>query len=264
MRFGVVLVSPKYPGNIGSVMRLMANFGIRSLHVVDPRADLADPAVASLAAGAEARVRIRIFGTLAEAVRPFHAVLATSSGRGRRRPALQPFGALPAFVAALPGKTRIALLFGAEDRGLSQEEMALAHAVFRIPTRPAFPVMNLAQAAALVIHAAAGVERAGADKPGERLATAREIEGFFGHLRETLLAIGFLQGPNPDRVLDDLRRMALRAMPGPRDVLILRGILRQVKNYPHILESRRNAAKGRSRGRGAPVPTSPRGSGSGR
>jgi TrmH family RNA methyltransferase len=262
MRFGVVLVSPKYPGNIGSVMRLMANFGIRPLHIVDPRADLADPAVASLAAGAEARVGVRVFRTLAEALRPFHAVLATSSGRGRRRPALRPIGDLPAFIGTLPDKARIALLFGAEDRGLSQEEMAMAHAVFRIPTRAAFPVMNLAQAAALVIHAAAGAARTGGTAGG-RLATARELEGFFGHLRETLLDIGFLHGPNPDRVLDDLRQMALRARLGPREVLILRGILRQVKNYPHILESRRRTT-GRSRGRGAPAPASSRGSGSGR
>ena len=262
MRFGVVLVSPKYPGNIGSVMRLMANFGIRPLHIVDPRADLADPAVVSLAAGAEARVRVKVFGTLPEALRPFHAVLASSSGRGRCRPSLRAIDALPAFIAALPEKSRIALLFGAEDRGLSMEEMALAHAVFRIPTRPAFPVMNLAQAAALVLHAAAGAARSGG-KSGERLATARELEGFFVHLRATLLDIGFLHEPNPDRVMADLRQMALRAKLGPRDVLILRGVLRQVKNYPHILESRRKAT-GRSRGRGAPAPASSRGSGSGR
>ncbi len=263
MRFGVVLVSPKYPGNVGAVVRLMANFGLRDLRLVDPRADLADPAVASMAAGGEARVRVRVYDTLPLALRPFHAVLATSSGRGRRRPPLRPFAAFPGVVGGLPPKARVALLFGAEDRGLSQEEMALASAVFRIPTRPAFPVMNLAQAAALVLHAAAGAPDGGAGP--EELATARELEGFFGHLRETLLAIGFLQGPNPDRVLTDLRQMALRARLGPREVLILRGILRQVKNYPRVLESRRRAeSTARSRGRSGPAPASSRGSGSGR
>jgi TrmH family RNA methyltransferase len=263
MRFGVVLVSPKYPGNVGAVMRLMANFGLRSLRIVDPRADLGDPAVASLAAGGEARVRVGVFGTLPEALRPYHAVLATSSGRGRRRPPLRPLAGFPAVVAGLPPQARVALLFGAEDRGLSQEELALAHAVFRIPTRPAFPVMNLAQAAAVLLHAAAG-SAPPARAPREALATTRELEGFFGHLREVLLEIGFLQGPNPDRVLKDLRQMALRARLAPRDVLILRGILRQVSNYPRVLESRREGATGRSRGRSGRVPASTRGSGSGR
>ena len=264
MRPGVVLVSPKYPGNVGAVMRLMANFGLRTLHIVDPRADLADPAVASMAVGAEARVRAKVFHTLPEALRPFHAVLASSSGRGRRRPPLQPFGALPGFIAEFPPQARIALLFGAEDRGLSQEEMALAHAVFRIPTRPGFPVMNLAQAAALVIHAAAGAGP-GMGPAEDNPAATQDLEGLFGHLRTTLLDIGFLHEPNPDRVLADLRGMALRARLTPRDVLLLRGILRQVKNYPHILDARRRAAaKAPSRGRGGPVPSSTRESGSGR
>ena len=263
MRFGVVLVSPKYPGNVGSVIRLMANFGLRILHIVDPRADLSDPAVASMASGGDARVRVKIFGTLPEALRPFHAVLATSSGRGRRRPPLQPFSELEGFIAGLPAKSKIALLFGAEDRGLSQEEMALAHAVFRIPTRPAFPVMNLAQAVALVLHAAVPAARADGPAEMEPLATTKELEALFGHLRATLLDIGFLNEPNPDHILADLRQMALRARLGPRDVLILRGILRQVKNYPRVLESRRRAATGRSHGRDGPAPVSSRGSGSG-
>ncbi len=244
-------------------MRLMANFGLRSLRLVDPRADLDDPAVASMAAGGEARVHLQVFDTLPEALRPFHAVLATSSGRGRRRPPLRPFADFQDFIAGLPPRARIALLFGAEDRGLSQEELARAHAVFRIPTRPAFPVMNLAQASAVLIHAAAGsVSSTRISK--ETPATARELEGFFGHLREVLLEIGFLQGPNPDRVLKDLRQMALRARLAPRDVLILRGILRQVRNYPRVLESRREGATGRSRGRSGRAPASTRGSGSGR
>jgi TrmH family RNA methyltransferase len=264
MRPGIVLVSPKYPGNVGAVMRLMANFGLRTLHLVDPRADLADPAVASLAAGAETRVRVKVFAALPEALRPFHAVLATSSGRGRRKPVLRPLAALPAAAAALPAGARVALLFGAEDRGLSLEELALAHAVFRIPTHRAFPVMNLAQAVAIAMHAAVGPGSVPRAEAGQPLAATRELEGLFGHLRDTLLDIGFLQGPNPDRVLADLRQMALRARLGPRDVLILRGILRQVKNYPRVLASRRAAARGRTRGQGAPAPPSTRGSGSGR
>jgi len=237
MSFGIVLVSPKYPGNVGAVLRIAANFRIRTLHVVDPRADLTDPELFSLAQGAEDRVKMKVMPTLAEALRPFQAVVATSSGRGRLKPALKDIADMTAFLDTLPARARVALLFGAEDRGLSQEEMSLAHGVFRIPTTPRFPVMNLAQAAAVTIFTAVRAPRAGT-APDKALADGRELQGLFSHMRDVLLEIGFLDENNPDHIMKDLKNICLRALLSPREVLILRGILRQVRNYPHHLKIR--------------------------
>jgi TrmH family RNA methyltransferase len=243
MSIGVVLVSPKYPGNVGAVMRLMANFNLKTLHLVDPRADLSDPELISFAQGAEKRVTLKVFRTLPEALKPFQIVLATSSGRGRRKPHLKEIGGLSDSLTDLPARARVALLLGAEDRGLSQEEMSLAHEVFRIPTHGPFPVMNLAQAAAVTIFQAT---RGAFEGPGERwvLAGGRELQGLFGHLREVLLEIGFLPRENPGHIMKDLKNILLRARLSPRDVLILRGILRQVRNYPVVLKARKKPGSG--------------------
>jgi len=238
MNFGIVLVSPKYPGNIGAVMRLMGNFNLKTLHLVDPRVDLSDSELFSFSQGAEKRVRMKVFRTLPEALKPFQVVLATSSGRGRRKPRLKEIGELPNSLASLPSRAKVALLLGAEDRGLSQEEMSLAHEVFRIPTHGPFPVMNLAQAAAVTIFQATRARFGGS---GEEpvLAGGKELQGLFGQLRETLLEIGFLPPENPEHIMKDLKRIYLRAHLSPRDVLILRGILRQVRNYPVVLKARK-------------------------
>jgi tRNA/rRNA methyltransferase len=243
MTFGIVLVSPKYPGNVGSVLRVAANFGIRTLTLVDPRADLTDPDLASLAQGGETRVKMKVVTTLARALKPFQAVVATSSGRGRHKPKLKEMADMPAFLDTLPARARVALLFGAEDRGLSQEEMALAHGVFRIPTAPRFPVMNLAQAAAVTIFTAVRAPRRG-HGPAAALADGGELHGLFTHMREVLLEIGFLNENNPDRIMKDLKNICLRALLSPREVLILRGILHQVHNYPHVLKTRARRSSG--------------------
>jgi TrmH family RNA methyltransferase len=240
MNFGVVLVSPKYPGNVGAVMRLMGNFNIKPLHIVDPRADLADPALLSMAAGGEKRVKITVHAALPEALKPFQVVLATSSGRGRKKTPLKDIADMPDYMKNLPAKARIALLFGAEDRGLSQEELSLAHEVFHIPTHRTFSVMNLAQAAAVVLFEATRLQFQTRSEQAA-LANGRELQGLFAHMREVLLEIGFLHDDNPERIMRDLKHMTLRTLLDPREVLILRGILRQVSNYPVVLKARKNS-----------------------
>ncbi len=189
-------------------------------------------------------MKVKVFATLPEALRPFQIVLATSSGRGRKKIELRDIDRMPDFIQGLPAKAKVALLFGAEDRGLSQEELSLAHEVFHIPTHRTFSVMNLAQAAAVVLFEATRLQFQGPD-PTKVLADEKELQGLFNHLREVLAEIGFLPEDNPERIMGDLKHMALRTLLDPREVLILRGILRQIRNYPHILKTRERRARRR-------------------
>ena len=130
-------------------------------------------------------------------------------------------------------ETRFGVVFGREDRGLTNAELDLCHLVVTVPTALEHPSLNLAQAVLLVCYELSG--RAGeddSDVPAQgSLATSEELEDLYRHGREVLLRVGFLDPQNPDRILRVLRRILGRAGPDSREVASLRGVLRQMDWY---------------------------------
>ncbi len=156
-RITVVLVSPRNPLNIGAVARAMANFGFSRLSVVAPY----EPhwREAKSAVGAEDLLaQAQVFPTLRDALADCHLVLGT--GTLTYRKAEQTVVALPGLVpeisAALspsaPSPQNIALVFGQEKHGLTREDLSWCHRLIEIPTQPAQPSMNLAQAVAVCLY----------------------------------------------------------------------------------------------------------------
>jgi tRNA/rRNA methyltransferase len=223
----VILVEPSLAGNIGAAMRVAANFGVGRIELVRPAVGCDDPDVLRWACGAEGRLECRTWLNLADAAAHYRTLAASASGRGRRNlPVLSPREAVPRLVER--GLKQTALVFGNETRGLSRDDLDRCDLVIHIPTEPAFPVLNLAQAVAVLVaelHLAAADEIPTAPEP----APQDEVDALMAHLRDSLLTIGFLDPRSPQRILRKLRRLFGRAGITDNEVKVLRGICRQME-----------------------------------
>lgn len=229
-RVEIVLVRPSRPANVAAACRAMKNMGLRTLWLVDPKPGLDEPSARALAYGAwDVLDGSRRAASLLEAVSASGAVVGTS--------ALEVEGAwsprqLAAEASSLACDRTLSLVFGPEATGLSVAERALCHRLVRIPSDPEQPSLNLAQAVLLLAYelrlaflAGGGPTTATGTEPR---ASAGEVEQAVGELREGLVEIGYLDTQNPGRILAELRGLVTRAQPTPREVLLLRGLARQV------------------------------------
>ena len=229
----VILVEPSLAVNVGAVARAMKNMGFSGLRLVcaDGTSEhLSDPA-RRMASGAEDVLEeARVFPSLNEALADLRVVAGCTARKGKgRHPVLDPQG-LREHAAGHGPQTRLGIVFGREDRGLTNAELDLCHLVVTIPTAPEHPSLNLAQAVLLVCYElmAGKTAKAGCKRARGSPATSEELEGLYRHGRDVLLRIRFLDPQNPDRILRVLRRILGRAGPDSREVKILRGILRQM------------------------------------
>ncbi len=228
----IVLVEPRESGNVGAAARAMKNFGFEDLAIIGSQREL-DEASVWWASGAEDVVdRAARHETLAEALHDVHLAVATTSGRGRaERPPRTP-REIATLRSGMPAGQKMAIVFGRERGGLKSEELDLCREHAAIPTSPAFPVMNLAQAVSLFCYevsvAGGGHVNAAEEKESSR-ATHDQLERVHRSTQEILLQIGFLNPQNPDVTYRELRALLGRSEPSERDVTILLGIIRQLR-----------------------------------
>ncbi len=225
---------PWNPANLGSVARVVKNFGLRSLSLVEP-AVAADEESGRLAAGADdVLAAITRFGSLAEALAGYTVVVTTSSLRGRGRTRSLELSELPGFLASAGGLASTgggpaAFVFGPERSGLTEDELARSSACLRLPTDPAFPTMNLSHAVAVVLSVATAFSAPAAVRAGDdELAPASEIEAAVGHWDLALEAIDFYDTGHRDRSLRDWRKLVAARPMTTREVAILRGVANRI------------------------------------
>lgn len=220
----VVLVGPLYEGNVGSVARVMKNFGITRLALVDPcRLGNEARAMASHAQDVLANARTV---TLEEVVAGSALVVATTGEVARSvcSPIRMPYFApreLRSLVADVDGT--VSILFGREDRGLSNAELARAGVICTIPTSPLYPILNLSHAVGIVCYELAGLE------PGTyALASPFEMECLYDHLDRFLDRIDH---PAHKREITLLlaRRVLSRAKLTIREASTIHGLLRRTE-----------------------------------
>jgi tRNA/rRNA methyltransferase len=227
----VVLVEPQGALNIGSVCRAMMNFGFGELRLVAPQVDyLGDEGRRMAVKAAPLLEGARLYPDLAAALADCHLALGTTRRFGKyREDFLHPQEAA-AFLLPQAAKDRVALVFGREDKGLHTAELDLCQRFITIPTCAELPSMNLAQAVSLCLYAVAqeAASAAGLQRAGRKLASHRELEALYAHIRKSLLDIGFLDAQNPDHILHTFRRIFGRAGLNPREVKILHGMMRQI------------------------------------
>jgi len=231
----VVLVQPHYAGNLGSVARAMANFGLNHLALVAPYADPHSEEARRLAThGEEILQSARIVATLDEAVSDCGVVLGTSGnveGIYRTQNYGRPDEMLPRISGAMD-RTPCALVFGPEPSGLSNAEVARCHGLIRMLTDSKTPSLNLSHAVAICLHElrmTALREGNIAILPTQRIASFEEQERMFASLRDALERVHFLWGPKADSLMHGVRHLIARAQPSPNEVRILHGLARQLR-----------------------------------
>jgi tRNA/rRNA methyltransferase len=234
----VVLVETQSAGNIGSVARAMKNLGLSRLMLVNPQTALTDEA-RHLACGADDVLEnAQRAETLPTALASFHLSVGTSSRLVDWIPTVLLPSELAHRLAESPTDQQVALVFGPERTGLTNEHLQHCQWLTTIPTAPEFDSMNLAHAVAIVAYE---IRNRFATRPVGRAlqrANLEQVEDFANGLHRCLDEIGFLNQQNPQQVMFTLRQMLSRACLEERDVSILRGILRQWNWYAGKLKRR--------------------------
>jgi len=205
----------------------MKNMGLSDLRLVRPRGFHDGPARAMAVHADDVLDDMQRHGSLAEAVADCVWVVGTTCRPGSYRGgALTPREAAEK-VLSVGGAQRVALVFGPEDHGLSNEDLKLCHELVTIPTSSSYPSLNLAQAV-LVCAYELCVARHPARRPALELATADRLERMHDKLADALLRIGFLHGANPQHIMFTIRRIFGRARLDRREVAIWLGVARQI------------------------------------
>jgi tRNA (cytidine32/uridine32-2'-O)-methyltransferase len=226
----IVLVNTSHPGNIGAAARAMKNMGLSELCLVDPQRYPSAEATARASGADDLLSRAPCFGTLQEAIADAVLVIGASArSRSLPVPMLDP-RACAALVDKQPDDQAVAILFGRERTGLSNEEIDRCHYLVQIPSNPEYPSLNIAAAVQIVVYELRLLAEGGQNsrQPGVDYATARQMEHFYDHLEKTLLELEFLDPANPRQLMRRLRRLFGRSRPDQNEINILRGILTAV------------------------------------
>ena len=232
-RIRIVLVATSHPGNIGSTARAMKTMGLQRLYLVSPKL-FPDWRADELAAGADDILQHAVVtDSLASALKGCQLVFATSARpRDIALPGLTPGeSALLAHETDL--QTEIAFVFGREHAGLTNDELLHCHYHVNIPSDPDFSSLNLAQAVQIIAYELRMKllsPRAEVETRQDKLATIDDVEQFYTHLQDVLVAIDFLKPSNPKRLLQRVRRMFNRIKLEQMEVAILRGILSHIQD----------------------------------
>lgn len=246
-RVRIVLVGTQHPGNIGSAARAMKTMGLDRLVLVAPEKG-PDAESHALAAGADdVLARAAIVDDLPSALVGCTLVLGcTARSRRVALPELTPreaAGRIAGVVAAGQGEGEVALLFGRERTGLSNEELHLCHLAVHIPANPDYSSLNLSQAVQVLAYELrmALLDAAGDPAPAEPRdppASHEQLESFYAQLAETLDAIDFHKGRAPESAMRKLRRVFNRASLDEREVRLLRGVLADAQRMARLAGQR--------------------------
>lgn len=228
----IVLVGTTHPGNIGSTARAMKTMGLNSLYLVTPKS-FPDYKANEMAAGADDVLqKAVVVASLDEALSGCQLIVATSARpRGLSLPGLLPAEASDLIVKK-SDDTKVALVFGREHSGLTNEELLKCHYHMHIPSNPEYSSLNLAMAVQIIAYELrmkllapkATVALRHDDEAG-----ADEVEQFYAHLKEVFIQIKFLKTTNPRRLMQRVRRLFNRIQLEKMEVSILRGMLSQVQ-----------------------------------
>jgi tRNA/rRNA methyltransferase len=242
----VVLVEPQHSGNIGGVARAMKNMALSRLILVNPADHLAMEARMMAMHAFDILQHAQVVGTLSQAVADAGYVVGTTRRLGKSRQAQHSSRSIAPLLLELAASNPVALVFGREDSGLTNDELAQCHELISIPAHPTFGSLNLAQAVLLVCYELYVTTATQPLSTLPTLATTAELERLYTHMREVLRRIGFLHGSSPDRMMGYFRRFFARYGLKSRDVKIFLGVFRQVEWYisRHVVEDSPLSANG--------------------
>ncbi|RYV01808.1 tRNA (cytosine(32)/uridine(32)-2'-O)-methyltransferase TrmJ [Shewanella sp. OPT22] len=227
----VVLVGTSHPGNIGSVARAMKTMGLTNLYLAEPRTEVDGQSIALAAGAADILQNLTKVDSFDEAIADCSLVVATSArSRTLDWPILEPKEAGEQLVSE--GESGpVAIVFGRENHGLSNEELQKCNYHVVIPANEEYSSLNLAQAVQIVCYETrmAYLNKNRKVEVPEEYPMQKEQEQFFEHLERTLLSTGFIIKNHPGQIMTKLRRLFSRARIEAQEMNILRGILSSIE-----------------------------------
>jgi tRNA/rRNA methyltransferase len=227
----VVLVRPRGSGNIGSIARAMKNMGARELAIVGTARTRSFWARAMAVHGRDVLGKAKCYGTIREAIADCTLVVGTTCRGGLYRKHSQSPREVAPTIAAAARTGKVALIFGPEDHGLSNQDLEPCQLLVTIPAHPEYQSLNVAQAAVICLYQIflASLDAVAVEKI--QRARAEDIERLYDIMRDALLKIGFLDSENPEHMLLAFRRILGRAGLEDTDVRIFTGLFRQIEWY---------------------------------
>lgn len=228
----IVLVGITHPGNIGATARAMKTMGLLQLALVNPKQFPCAEATVRAAGADDVLAQAWVGDDFAESLRGYHLIIGTSA---RRRhiawPTLTPRECAEK-IAVSAGK--VALVFGREHAGLTNQELDRCHYLVQIPTQAHFSSLNIAAAVQILAYEIFIQQSNSLLKEAHCPASAEIMLGFYQHLEQALIEIGFLDPQKPKRLTRRLQRLFNRAQPDDIEINILRGILTAIQTSKRI------------------------------
>ena len=226
----IVLNKPKYPGNIGSTARCAKNMGIESFFVVGNREpDMEEMKKRATHVASDIVENIKHFDRLDDALSSFNYIVGATSRLGSvRGPVVHP-REMAEQIVEISQKNKVAILFGPEDAGLTNDDLKYCHLLVTIPTSDELKSINLSHAVMILCYEIFTARAPSPDRFTPKLATSFELEGMYDHLKEMLVKIDFMNPENPDYWMTGMRRFLSRTKLFSKEVQIIRGICRSVE-----------------------------------
>lgn len=227
-----VLVRTSHPGNIGATARAIKNMGFSELTLVNPKYFPHDDATARASGAEDVLNNAQWVPDLQSAIADCNLVIGTSARtRAVPIPLLNPKEAAVTIATSVQQSSRVAVLFGQERTGLTNEELASCHYHVYIPCNPNFPSLNIAAAVQIIAYELFNVIEHDAisdQLAASQIVSVADMERFYQHLEETLIKLEFLNPQNPRQLMRKLRRLFNRVAIEQNEMNILRGILTAV------------------------------------
>lgn len=226
----IVMINTSHPGNIGAAARVMKNMGMERLYLVEPK-HFPDAQATAMASGADDLLtHAMVCPSLERAVQGCQLVLGSTARERKIQHDFIDARCAGNLVSSESDDYQVALVFGRERTGLTNDEIGLCHKLINIQTNPVYPSLNVASAIQIVCYemmmAAADSEKLPAvSAKGIAYAASDEMERFYQHLQQTLIDIEFLRPRHSAQLMPRLRNMYNRLRLEQREVNILRGIL---------------------------------------
>lgn len=234
----IVMVNTSHPGNIGAAARVMKNMGLQHLYLVQPKKFPHSEAQAMASGADNILENAQVVDSLQQALVGCHLVMGTTARlRKISQQIMEPREAVEK-VAKVSDLQQIAMVFGRERTGLTNEESALCQILINIPTVAEHASLNVASAIQVLAYELFIAHRNRENVAEENVkaskelpASHEELENYFAHLEATMLATGFLNPKQSPQLMPKLRRLYLRCELEKNEINILRGILSSCKKH---------------------------------
>ena len=237
----IVMIQTSHPGNIGSAARAMKVMGLSELVLVQPKTRPNEQSIAMSSNATDILDNAMIVDTLPEALKDCQLVVGTSARHERSLSwNIQDSRSCGELVAKQAQHAKVAILFGRESSGLTNEELALCQHLVHIPTNPDYSSLNIASAIQILSYECrlAALNLAQNTDPhsktedhnqSEEWVKADDLEGYFEHLKQVMIDVNFLDPENPRYLLPRLRRLYSRSGITRSELNILRGLLSAIQ-----------------------------------